>query len=69
MLSAGGSGVSHRRRIVILPVRNVPGWRAFRFPPGLWAAPRRVPGAAAGAEEAGDGGTSPWRPDVYGLPL
>ena len=51
-----------------LPVRKVPGWRAFGFPLGLWAAPRRIPGAGAGAEEAGEGGTPPWWPDVYGLP-
>ena len=44
-------------------------WLArVRVPLGLWAAPRRIPGAAAGAEEAGEGGTPPWWPDVYGLP-
>ena len=51
-----------------LPVRKVPGWRVFGFPLGLWAAPSRIPGAAAGAEEAGEGRTPPWWPDVYGLP-
>ena len=30
-----------------------------RVPLGLWAAPRRIPGAAVGAEEAGEGGTPP----------
>ena len=39
-----------------------------RFPLGLWAAPKRIPEAAAGAEEAGERGTPPWWPDVYGLP-
>ena len=51
-----------------LPVRKVPGWRAFGFPPALWAAPRRMPGAAAEAEEAGEGGTPPCWPDAYVLP-
>ena len=51
-----------------VPVRKVPGWRALGFPIGLWAAPRRIPGAEAGAEEAGEGGTPPWWPDVCGLP-
>ena len=50
------------------PVRKVPGCRAFGFPLGLWAAPRRIPGAEAGAKEAGEGGTPPLWPDVYGLP-
>ena len=49
-----------------LPVRKVTGWRAFGFPLGLWATPRRIPGTAAGAKEAGEGGTPPWWPDVYG---
>ena len=47
-----------------LPVQKVPGWRAFGFPLGLWAARRRIAGAAAGAaagaEEAGEGGTPLW---------
>ena len=47
-----------------LPVRKVPGWRAFGFPPALWAAPRRMPGA----EETGEGEASPWYSDVYWLP-
>ena len=51
-----------------LPVRKVPGWRAFGVPLGLWAAPMRTPGAAVGGEEGGEGGTPPWWPDVYGLP-
>ena len=42
-----------------LPVRKVPGWRALRFPPGLWVAPERFHGAVAGAEEAGEGETPP----------
>ena len=42
-----------------LPVRNGPGWRALAFPPGLWAPPKRMPGAGAGAEEAGEGGIPP----------
>ena len=49
------------------PVRKVPGWRAFGFPLGVWAASRRIPGEAEKGEEAGDGGTSPWCPDVYGV--
>ena len=51
-----------------LRVRNVPGWRAFGFPLGWWAAPRRIPGVAAETEEAGEGGTPPWWPDMCGLP-
>ena len=47
-----------------LPVGKVPGWRAFGFPPALWAAPRRMPGA----EEADGSGTPPWWPDAYVLP-
>ena len=43
-----------------LPERNVPGWRAFGFRPQLWAAPKRIPGAGAGAQEAGEGGIPPW---------
>ena len=31
-----------------MPVRNAPGWRALGFPPRLWAAPKRIPGAGAG---------------------
>ena len=42
------------------PVRKVPGCRTFGFPLGLWAARRRIPGAVAGAEEAGEGGTPTW---------
>ena len=43
-----------------LPVRNVPGWRAFGFPPQLSAAPKHIPGEGVGAEEAGKGGIPPW---------
>ena len=43
-----------------LPARNIPGWRAFGFSPGLWAAPTRISGSGAGAEEASEGGISPW---------
>ena len=50
-----------------LPVRKVPGWRALGFPPGLWVAPKRFPGVVAGVEEAGEGGTPPCCPGVYGL--
>ena len=42
-----------------LPLRNVPGWRARVFPLGLWAAPKHIRGAGAGAEEAGKGGIPP----------
>ena len=43
-----------------LPLRNVPGWRARVFSPGLWAAPKRIQGAGAGAEEAGKRWIPPW---------
>ena len=43
-----------------LPVRNVPGWRAFSFSLVLWAVSMRIPRAGAGAEEAGEGGIPPW---------
>ena len=49
-----------------LPVWKVPGWRGIQL--GLWAAPRRIPGAAGGSKQAGKGGTPPWRPDVFELP-
>ena len=51
-----------------LPVRKVPGWRAFGFPLGLWVAARRIPRAGAEPEEAVEGGTPQWWPNVYGLP-
>ena len=63
--AAGGRvGVAAPPSNCHLPVRKVPGWRAFGFPPASWAAPRRMPGA----EEAGEGGTPPWWPDAYVLP-
>ena len=43
-----------------LPLRNVPGWRANLFWPGLWAAPKRIRGAEAGAEETGERRIPPW---------
>ena len=43
-----------------LPARNMPGWRAFGFPLGLWASPTRIPGSGAEAEEASEGRISPW---------
>ena len=43
-----------------LPVRNVPGWRAFGFPPRIWAAPKLIPEVGAGAEEANEDGIPPW---------
>ena len=51
------------------PVRKVLDWCAFKVPLGLWQAPGRIPGAAAGSEATGEGGTPPWWPDVYGLPV
>ena len=51
-----------------LPVRKVPGWRAFGFPLGLWVAARRIPRAGAEPEEAVEGGTPQWWPNVCGLP-
>ena len=59
-MSTDGPGVGVPTSSCQLPVRNVPGWRALGFLPGLWAAPKRDPGAGAGAEEAGEGGIPPW---------
>ena len=42
------------------PVRKVPGSRTFGFPLGVWPASKRIPGATAGVEEAGEGETPPW---------
>ena len=50
-----------------LPLQDVPGSRALGFLPGLWPAPRRIPGAAAGAQEVGEGRTPPRWPDAYVL--
>ena len=50
--AAGGRvGVAAPPSSCHLPVRKVPGWRAFGFLPASWAAPKRMPGA----EEAGEG--------------
>ena len=51
-----------------LPVRKVPVWSTFGCPLRLWAAPTRIPEAVTREEEAGEGGTPPWWPDMYGLP-
>ena len=41
-------------------MREVPGWRALGFPPGLWVALKRFSGIVAGPEEAGEGGICWW---------
>ena len=53
-------GVPYRRRAVNCQYGMRQAGVPLGFPPRLRAAPKRIPGAGAGSEEAGQGGIPRW---------